>query len=158
MPEQLQHQLKHIQLISSTEEPAGLTKQIASIGKLSRSELKDQWSKAGFGPPPNLPASLLRTLLAHRMQERRFGGLSASATRDLFRKANSSSNSPSASTQASPGTRLIREWNGQTIAVEVLEEGYRFGDQVWASLSQIARHVTGTQWSGPRFFGLTKNG
>lgn len=57
-----------------------------------------------------------------------------------------------------PGTRLIREWNGQTIAVEVTEVGFCWQDRHWRSLSQIARAVTGAHWSGPRFFGLTSRG
>jgi hypothetical protein len=56
-----------------------------------------------------------------------------------------------------PGTRLVREWNERTIKVTVLDAGYMFDDRHFTSLSQIARHVTGTQWSGPRFFGLRKN-
>jgi hypothetical protein len=52
-----------------------------------------------------------------------------------------------------PGTRLIREWNGRTIAVEVRDDGFVWNDQSYRSLSQIAREVTGAHWSGPRFFG-----
>ena len=53
---------------------------------------------------------------------------------------------------------LVRECNGQTITVEVLEEGFAYAGRTWNSLSEIARHVTGAHWSGPRFFGLTGNG
>jgi hypothetical protein len=58
----------------------------------------------------------------------------------------------------SPGTRLIREWNGRTIAVEVREDGFFWEDRIWRSLSEIARTVTGAHWSGPRFFGLNRRG
>lgn len=54
-------------------------------------------------------------------------------------------------------TRLIREWNGQTIAVEVVEGGFVWNDRTYRSLSEIAREVTGAHWSGPRFFGLRRN-
>jgi hypothetical protein len=57
-----------------------------------------------------------------------------------------------------PGTRLIREWNGKTIAVEVREGGFVWADRTYRSLSEIARQVTGAHWSGPRFFGLTRRG
>ena len=53
---------------------------------------------------------------------------------------------------------LDREWNGQTIAVEVTEDGFDWKDMSWRSLSEIAREVTGAHWSGPRFFGLKRNG
>ena len=53
-----------------------------------------------------------------------------------------------------PGTRLIREWEGEAHEVTVLEKGFRWRGQKYASLSPIAREITGTRWSGPRFFGL----
>jgi hypothetical protein len=62
------------------------------------------------------------------------------------------------SRQLTPGARLVREWNGQTISVEVSEDGFVHADKTWRSLSEIAQHVTGAHWSGPRFFGLTRNG
>ena len=57
-----------------------------------------------------------------------------------------------------PGARLVREWNGQTIAVEVRSDGFWWKDQLWRSLSEVAREVTGAHWSGPRFFGLNRRG
>ena len=53
-----------------------------------------------------------------------------------------------------PGVRLVREWRGETHDVLVLEDGFQWRDRTWRSLSQIAREITGTRWSGPRFFGL----
>ena len=55
-----------------------------------------------------------------------------------------------------PGTQLVREWNGRHYRVEVAEGGYRMNGERFRSLSAIALHITGTSWSGPRFFGLTK--
>lgn len=52
------------------------------------------------------------------------------------------------------GTHLIREWQGQTYEVEVLEAGYLWQGERYRSLSRIAKEITGTRWSGPRFFGL----
>jgi len=60
--------------------------------------------------------------------------------------------------EITPGTRLVSEWNGQTVSVEVRADGFAYADRTWGSLSEIARHVTGAHWSGPRFFGLTRNG
>ena len=54
-----------------------------------------------------------------------------------------------------PGGRLLREWNGVTHVVEVTETGFLWNGETWRSLSAIARAITGTHWSGPRFFGLT---
>ena len=57
-------------------------------------------------------------------------------------------------TNLRPGTRLVRNWNGETYSVLVTVDGYRFNDQIYTSLSSIAQAITGTKWSGPRFFGL----
>ena len=54
-----------------------------------------------------------------------------------------------------PGTRLVREWNGTTHIVEVIEGGYVWNGDRLRSLSAIARSITGARWSGPRFFGLS---
>ena len=53
-----------------------------------------------------------------------------------------------------PGAQLVREWNGRTYRVEVVAEGFRMDGRVYASLSAVAKRITGATWSGPRFFGL----
>ncbi len=55
----------------------------------------------------------------------------------------------------SPGTHLVREWNGRTYQVEVIDNSYRFDGKTYPSLTAITKRITGTHWSGPRFFGLT---
>ena len=64
-----------------------------------------------------------------------------------------SSGAPAESVSA--GTHLVREWNGRTYQVEVIDNGYRFDGKTYPSLTTIAKRITGTHWSGPRFFGLT---
>lgn len=56
-----------------------------------------------------------------------------------------------------PGSQLIREWEGNVYEVTVMENGFRWRDQLYQSLSPIARDITGTRWSGPRFFGLVSS-
>ena len=56
------------------------------------------------------------------------------------------------------GTRFVREWQGKLHEVSVLPEGYEYNDRTFASLSEIAREITGTRWSGPAFFGLRRRG
>ena len=53
-----------------------------------------------------------------------------------------------------PGTRLVRQWQGQTHQVTVLDQGFEYAGLTYPSLSAIARQITGTPWSGPLFFGL----
>ena len=56
------------------------------------------------------------------------------------------------------GSRLVREWHGRTHTVEVTDSGFEYAGKLYSSLTKIAFEITGAQWSGPRFFGLTKNG
>jgi hypothetical protein len=58
--------------------------------------------------------------------------------------------------QPKPGARLMRAWQGRTHTVLVLDDGFEWQGARHASLSAIARKITGTRWSGPRFFGLDK--
>ena len=65
---------------------------------------------------------------------------------------------PSRQVTLATGTRLVREWNGRTISVDVVGDGFVWNDVRYRSLSEIARTVTGTRWSGPRFFGIAGRG
>jgi hypothetical protein len=56
-----------------------------------------------------------------------------------------------------PGTRLVREWQGRTYEVLVLDGGFSWQDTHHRSLSALAGKITGTAWSGPLFFGLKPN-
>jgi hypothetical protein len=97
----------------------------------------------------------MRKALAHEGQCRRHGGLPAATRRVLNRIAEGEPVAASSSQIVRPGAHLVREWNGRTYQVEVTPEGYRMDGRVWPSLSAIAKHITGTTWSGPRFFGLS---
>lgn len=134
---------------------------VAALEDMSTAQLRQRWAEIDDRTMPRVPTSVMKLLVAHRIQERRLGGLPKLVRRELMRLAaeKRDGTDPAAPrAKLSPGARLVREWNGQTILVEVLEDGFRYKDQAWNSLSEIARHVTGTQWSGPRFFGLTSNG
>ncbi len=73
-------------------------------------------------------------------------------------KLRTSRPSPSRQVTLRAGTRLVREWNGLTISVEVVDDHFVWNDAPYRSLSEIARAVTGTRWSGPRFFGIVGRG
>jgi hypothetical protein len=94
------------------------------------------------------------------MQEKRYGRLPALVQRELQRAAGRGTvvQQPASKPSLTPGARLIREWNGRTIAVEVREDGFCWEERIYGSLSEIARKVTGAHWSGPRFFGLRRYG
>ena len=130
------------------------------MSRLDDEHLRERWYDVCGTAPPSVPPALLRRLLAQRLQERRYGALPALVAKELVRVAEYG---PAAAQvrkrrKLTPGTRLVREWNGQAIAVEVIEDGFAYDDCTWRSLSEIARHVTGAHWSGPRVFGLTDRG
>lgn len=99
-------------------------------------------------PPPHTHASFMRLAIAFQIQA---GGNGKLRGPGLTRKRPSAQ--PSFN-PLSPGTHLVREWQGTTYHVTVTEAGFDFGDKTYRSLSAIARMITGTAWSGPAFFGV----
>ena len=94
------------------------------------------------------------------MQERALGGLGAGARRQLAGLTGlltGGADLPKARrVSLKLGARIIRRWGGQTHEVVVVEGGFLWQGRLWRSLSVIAREMTGTSWSGPRFFGLDR--
>ncbi len=138
-----------------------LAKALAGLATLSSAQLCERWAEVGSGAAPSVPTPLLRRLLAQRLQEKRQGSLPLLVVRELERVASACGPVPEPvrkSIVLTPGTRLIREWNGRTIAVEVRDGGFLWEERTYRSLSEIAREVTGAHWSGPRFFGLKRHG
>jgi hypothetical protein len=95
------------------------------------------------------------------MQELARGGLRPEPQRQLRRIAQEFKETGAATVRArrelKPGTRLMREWQGRTYEVLVLDDGFSWQNTRYRSLSAIARKITGTAWSGPLFFGLKPN-
>jgi hypothetical protein len=121
-----------------------------------RAAVLQDWAETfGSPPPPYLSVAFMRRALAHEAQCRKHGGLPAATRRALKRIADGQAVTEINKQIARPGAHLVREWNGRTYQVEVLEKGYRMDGRAWPSLSAIAKHITGTTWSGPRFFGLS---
>ena len=136
--------------------PQTVEAKIASIKTMSQSDLAAQWAQIDDGAPPTVPVGLLRRMVAQRIQERRYGGLPLVIRRELENVANSNvADTIATSTRLGPGTHFVREWRGQTISVLALDDGtFEWDGRICGSLSQIAKEVTGTHWSGPKFFGL----
>ncbi len=105
-------------------------------------------------PPRKLSRALLEKALAYEIQCRAFGGLSGAAKRAL-RAAAASKDGSTGPRLLNHGARLIREWNGTVHEVDVAGDGYIWRGERYRSLTAIARAITGTKWSGPRFFGLS---
>ena len=106
-------------------------------------------------PPRSLSRVFMRRVLAYERQCRTHGGHSAATRRALAAMANETPSPGAPAGSVSAGTHLVREWNGRTYQVEVLDSSYRFDGKTYPSLTAITKRITGTHWSGPRFFGLT---
>jgi hypothetical protein len=120
-----------------------------------RGQVLEDWEEAfGSPPPPYLSMAFMLKAMAYEEQCRRHGGLPPATRRALRQIAEGRSVTDSTRRIARPGAHLVREWNGRTYQVEVAKDGYRMDGRTWPSLSAIAKHITGTTWSGPRFFGL----
>jgi hypothetical protein len=141
-----------------------LEEEIASLPALSKPELLTRWrERLKQHPPSHLNKPILVPLLAYRLQEQAYGGLKPAYKRRLRELAESFERNPNraaktaSSSAIKPGTRLIRQWDGQTHQVTVAEEGFEYKGERYRSLSEIARMITGTRWSGPLFFGLKQS-
>ncbi len=143
----------------SSEAEGELSREIAALFDLSLGELKDRWRYVyGTEPPPRSSRKLLVSAIGYRMQERVFGGLKLSVRR-LLERASEDAGGHRISrtrpvTRASAGTVLIRDWQGKSHHVTVLDRGVLYRKKNYRSLSQVARVITGCRWSGPLFFGL----
>jgi hypothetical protein len=127
---------------------------VSEIEVMDRPGLVALWHDLFGGPPPkSLSRPVLRRILAFEVQARALGGLAKGFEAKLERATGDKM--PKRSPELQPGGRFLREWNGVTHVVDVTEQGYRWRDQTWRSLSAIAREITGAHWSGPRFFGLS---
>ncbi len=138
-----------------------LANEIDAINAAPVNELKARWRRRHRREPPTgLPPKLMREAFIYALQEDHFGALSGKARRRLdvlAVKIEAEPNAPVCGDGAlRPGARLVREWRGQRFEVEVLESGFGMNGETYSSLSEIARVITGTKWSGPRFFGLKK--
>jgi hypothetical protein len=133
-----------------------LLKTLPGMGKTA---LCQKWREVfNKAEPQHLRKEFMVRILAYRIQETAFGGLSTMTRRRLNQIAISLENGNNklkvGQRPIKPGTRLIREWRGKTHSVSVVEAGFEFQGTRYRSLSEIARLITGTRWSGPRFFGL----
>ena len=124
---------------------------IADLRKRYRELFRTEPPKA-FGP------DLLRRSIAHRIQERIYGGLPRTTQRLLDQLVKAAAAKPNGRLELprriKPGSELVRTWNGRTYRVMVMANGFAHDGKTFSSLSEIASDITGTNWNGPRFFGL----
>ena len=138
-----------------------LQQQVVQIFKLEAASLQESWQDAfGTAPPPNLSRAFMIRALAHRIQENACGALKPATLRILDRAAEGKSPLKALTARmrrAAPGTVLLRHWRGVPHRVTVLDADVVYRGRRYKSLSEVARLITGTRWSGPLFFGLNRN-
>ena len=134
--------------------------EIERISNLSCPDLAAEW-QADFGrsPPRHASRGFLVGNLAWHQQVECLGGVPKGTKRRLAKLAavfdrDGSYRPPLAGPNIRPGTRLVREWQGEGHEVTVDDDGFVWRGRRYKSLSAIAREITGTRWSGPAFFGL----
>ena len=135
---------------------------LETLERLSRDELRALWTQElGDKPPQSLGRDVLALGVAYARQERLYGGLTKPVTKELDRLLADAladgvieGREPVATPLPRTGTILVREWQGTTHHVTVVNDGFLWNGQTHRSLSNIARAITGTKWNGPRFFGM----
>jgi hypothetical protein len=136
-----------------------LAQEVAHLLALDVPALRARWSKVfGMAPSPSLGRRLAVRAIAYQLQDRACGGLKQSTDRLLDRVGDTGSAAKDRRSARKPraaaGTVLIREWGGVSYRVTVHEDDVVYGGQHYKSLSEVARAITGSRWSGPLFFGL----
>jgi hypothetical protein len=105
-------------------------------------------------PIPAFSKDILARYLCWHIQEQAFGGLDSKTAKHLDGLARGDRSRADRPRRLKPGTVLLREYQGERHTVTVVAKGYVWREATYASLSSIARAITGTAWNGPRFFGL----
>lgn len=133
--------------------PNRLRAEINSLECLTRPALLARWRDVHrTEPPKHLSRDLLLRGLTYALQEQSVGGLTRAERKALRSLAIEGGNQRPRAFRS--GTRLYREWQGVSHEVLITDNGCRWRGKDYQSLSEVARAITGTRWSGPRFFGL----
>ena len=138
--------------------------EIVHLRGLDLKGLRARWRSVLQRPAPDhLPRHLLFAIIAYRIQIDRFGDLDHETRQLLDRSGGKESGAAMAArlvsfdqkrSELTPGTILVREWDRQSQRVMVMSDGFAWNGQTYDSLSKVAFAITGTNWNGPRFFGL----
>ncbi len=146
----------------SVEHRPEIEAEVRRIAGLGLKELQALWLERRGRPTRLQSVEFLRYMLAWEIQAKAYGGLSTETVRQLKqlheRFERDPTYTPSPILDLKPGTTLTRRWKGTEYRVKVLDDGFQYAGQRFTNLSEVARLITGTRWSGPLFFGLKKPG
>lgn len=132
--------------------PLSLEEELSALLTLNLQSLRAFWAARYGDPPRHRSADLLRRQLAWAMQAEVYGGLDPEVKAALTEPEKK----PSPAQAFEVGTVISREWQGRRHEILVTAQGFEHQGEVHASLSEVARKITGVRWNGPRFFGLRK--
>lgn len=146
-------------MANSAEQTLDIEKDIAELSRSPIQTLRQRWRVLfKTAPPAAFGPDLLRRSIAHKIQEQRYGGLSAPVQRQLNHILKTVVDRPNGRIELPrrirPGAVLVRTWKDKTYRVVVLEHGFEFEGRTFSSLSEVARKIAGSRWNGPKFFGL----
>jgi hypothetical protein len=149
------------QQLGAAVQATDIDAQLSALMELAPEQLRAAWRRYYRVPPPRgLSRDMLIRAIAYKIQEHAFGGLSKSTLRRLTTLARTlvTPEGPSREPYPSlkPGTKLVREWGGATHTVLVLDDGFEYLGQRYASLTKVAAVISGLHRSGPAFFGLKR--
>jgi len=140
---------------------SSLEQELAALEDLDIEALRQRWREFYPGQAPGLMSrELLRLAIGYKLQEQVFGGLGRRTQLALAAfKSGSKAGRVSSTSVPKSGTKFIREWQGSVHEVLTLENGhFAYRGKTYKSLTLVAKLITGTHQSGPRFFGLRKPG
>lgn len=142
---------------------AAIASELDRLEGLGHAELTAEWIKLMDAKPPKASSrKYLMRALAYELQCKRISRLTKRELKALSTLGKTGAvkapvKPKRTAVTLSPGAKLMRDWNGRSYTVSVIEEGFVYQNKVWGSLSAIARDITGAHWSGPRFFGINGN-
>ena len=142
--------------------PFDLTDRLRGLETLNTDELRAEWRRLRRASAPScFNRDMLLRDLAYELQAAALGGLRSGTRRRLATLARCATAGevkvPTAAPRLRSGTTLVREWHGRIHTVMVLDAGFEHQGRRYASLTEIAREITGAHWSGPRFFRVTRH-
>lgn len=139
----------------SKEDEAKLEAEIEQIRSLQVDQLRVLWRQTfKLSPPSAFARDMLGRMICYHMQEKALGGLGRASRRLLDNIGEGKPAIETARRRLKPGTVLVREYQGERHSVVAASDGFVWREETYASLSIIARLITGTNWNGPKFFGL----
>lgn len=137
--------------------------QVAALPSLPMLELWALWDRFFARRPDKTNRVFLESRVAYKLQEEALGGLDPDTRRRLanigIRHSKIKQPRKARDIVLAPGTVLVREWGDRDHHVKVTADGtFEYEGKQFKSLSAVARHIAGSPWSGPLFFGLRRQG